>query len=109
MTTDISTSIGKVRLLIGDNVLTDIHFSDAEIEYFLSDNGNSINLAAASALEAWAAAYSTGADSEKIGDYSYTQTIVTKMLTMAAKFREREATTPAVSWGEFNFTNIEES
>ena len=68
-TYDITTDVGKVRLLIGDKTITDPVFYDEEITVFLVNNGNSIYLSAAEALEAWASSYGANADSEKIGDY----------------------------------------
>ena len=76
-TYDTTTDIGKVRLLIHDQVnLPDhpAHYSDAEIQIFL-DSGGSVKLAAAEALEAWAAYYSDSPDSEKIGDYCLPDTV----------------------------------
>ena len=104
VTYDTSTNIGKVRLKTGDNVIADPAFTDEEIQVFLDANGDSINLASADVLEAWAAKYTANADSEHIGDYSYTQNIVTKMLNLAAKLRENESMTPASDWAEMDLT-----
>ena len=101
---DITNDIGKVRLLISDtNIVpvTNAHFSDEELQYFLTDQGT-VGLAAAMALEAWAASFSANVDSEKIGDYSYTQSIVTKMLDLAARLRATAADVPAMAWAEIN-------
>ena len=111
VTYDITNAIGQVRLIISDNnivPITNAHFSDEEITYFLTANGNDVNLAAASALEAWAAAYGLNADSEKIGDYNYSQSTVTKMLALAARLRSTAGEVPALGWAEMNFTDIEE-
>jgi len=103
-TYDISTSIGKVRLITGDKIEATPVFTDEEIQVFLTDNSNSVNLAAATLLEAWAASYSANVDSEKIGDYSYTQKIVDKMLSLAKQLRETAAETPYLTWAEMDLT-----
>lgn len=104
VTYDLSTNVGKVRRTIGDKIISDPIFTDEEIESFLAENSNSINLASAAALEAEAASYAANADSERIGDYSYTQKIVDKMLESAKRLREKEAGTPAFTWAELNLT-----
>jgi len=45
VTYDINDNVGKVRLTIGDTDTTDNVFSDEEIQYFLTKNSSSINLA----------------------------------------------------------------
>ncbi len=108
VTYDITTDVGKVRLMIGDNILTSYKFTNEEIGYFLSSNSNNINLAAADALEAWASAYATNADTERIGDYSYSQGIVKKMLDLAAKLREKDSSVPLFDIASMNLTGIVE-
>lgn len=93
-TYDTDTDVGKVRLLIDDKVEATAHFTDEEIETFLSLAGDSVLLAAALALEAWATSLSETAESEKIGDYSYTNKLVEKKLALAKQYRELEATSP---------------
>ena len=46
-TYDLTTAIGKVRLLIPDNESTAYELEDAEITYFLTERGNSVKAAAA--------------------------------------------------------------
>jgi len=107
----ITTNVGKVRLKIGDTDVSpasDAVFTDEELEYYLSLYSNNINLAAADALEAWAAKYTASPDSEKIGDYSYTQKNVDKMLSLATKLREAVAGTPYLTWAEFDLSGVEE-
>jgi len=104
-TYDLATDVGKVRLIISDKAAPWV-FTDEEITIFLTAEG-SVNLGAAAALEAWAASYATNADNERIGDYSYAQSITDKMLKLAAKLRAN-AETPAMDWASFNFTNVEE-
>lgn len=102
MSYDLTTNVGKVRLVISDKDPANEVFTDAEITYFLTENGNSINLAAAEALESWAASYSASADTEKIGDYAYSQKIVANMLDLAKRLREKEAESPYLTWAEMN-------
>lgn len=103
VTYNLANAIGKIRLIINDKDIANPVFQDEEITCFLTETG-SVNLAAAMALESWAASYSANADSEKIGDYAYTQKIVTNMLDLAKRLREKEAETPTLTWAEFNLT-----
>ena len=103
MSYDITTTVGKIRLLIGDKDDTNEVFTDAEITHFYTEAG-SLNLAAAMALEAWAATYAANADSEKIGDYAYTQKIADKMLKLAKRFRDTEEAIPAFEWSQIDLT-----
>ncbi len=105
-TYDITTNVGKVRLVTGDKDLTDVIFTDEEITFFLSENSSSINMASAMLLEAWAAEYGVSADSEKIGDYAYTQKIVDKMLNMAKNLREKAISEPAGAFAETSVTDF---
>ena len=103
----LSDNIGKIRLVIGDTTAPAV-FSDEELTYFLTANSNNINLAAADALEAWAAKYTASPDSEKIGDYAYSQKITDKMLALAANLEETDASTPYLTWAEFDLSGVEE-
>lgn len=110
-TYNLSDNIGKVRLKIGDTDVSpssDAVFTDEEIEVFLDDNSSNINLAAADAAEAWAAKYAVAPDSEKIGDYAYSQKIVDKLLSLAKRLREIEAESPVQEWSEQDFTGEDE-
>jgi hypothetical protein len=101
---ELSTNIGKVRLLIGDKVIDSAHFTDEELSYFLSENSNSVNLAAAAALEAWAADLSETMTSETIGDYSYSKKAVQNKLELAKSLREKEDSAPIIDWMTFEET-----
>ena len=98
-TYDTDTDIGKIRLIISDKDEDDYHFEDAELQVFLTAEG-SVNLASAAALESWAAAYALNADNEHIGDYSYAQSISKKMLDLATRLREKEASGAVITWAE---------
>jgi len=106
ITYDLSTDIGKIRLIIQDTA--GARFSDEELQVFLDSEG-SVNLAAAAALEAWAAHLSESAASEKIGDYAYTKKSAENKLDLAARYRENDANAPALDWASFNFTDIDET
>jgi len=108
VTYDLTNNIGKVRLKIGDTDTTDSVFTDEEITIFLTNNSNNVNLSSAEAMEAWAAKYATNADSEHIGDYSYTQKIVANMMKTAERLRETEASIPDLDWAEMNLTGEED-
>ena len=101
-TYDITTNRGKVRLIIGDTSTTACIFSDLEIDTFLSMHSGNINLAAAEALGAWAAKYATAPDSEKIGDYAYTQKIIANMNKLKKELEEKDASTPILEISEMD-------
>ena len=103
-TYDITTLVGKVRLVTGDKTIATAVFTDEEIEVFLTNQSNDVNLASADLLDAWAASYAAAPDSEKIGDYSYTQKIVTKMLDLAKRLRELATAAPYMTWSEPDLT-----
>ena len=106
-TYNIATDIGKIRLMIGDTDVTpstDAHFTDEELQAFLTLTG-SINLAAAMALEAWAATLTSNAESERIGDYSYSKKEASNKLELAKRYRETEATVPAMDIASMDLTN----
>lgn len=110
-TYDLTDNIGKVRLLIGDTDVTpasDAHFTDEEISAFLTMADDSVNIAAAIALEAWASTLSSNAESERIGDYSYSKKEASNKLTLAERLRNNEANTPASDWSEMDLVNFED-
>lgn len=105
-TYDLTTDIGKVRLLIGDKNIAAPVFTDEELSSFLTSEG-SVNLAAAIALEAWAAGYGANADSERIGDYSYSQRIIDNMLKLAERLRKTDSEKPAMDWASLDLLGTE--
>jgi len=93
--------------MIGDITLTDPVFTDEEISFFLTQQGNDLNLTAAACCVAWAAKYGANADSEHIGDYSYSQNILDKLLKMKDAFLEAAEAlnnAPAMDWAGMNLT-----
>jgi hypothetical protein len=104
VTYSLSTDVGKVRLKIGDTDTTDYHFTDEEIEVFLDNNSDNINLASAEALEAWANAYAANPSSENIGGYSYSQKVVDNMLKTAQRLRDQDAEVPAMDIASIDLT-----
>lgn len=93
------TDIEKVRLKIG--TVISATFTDAQIQAFLDMEG-SVNMAAAAAIESWAAGIISNAESERIGDYSYSKKFVDNALALAERLRETEAETPAMTWAEMD-------
>lgn len=100
------TNIQKVRLKIG--AVISATFTDDQIQTFLDMEG-SVNLAAAAAIESWAAAAITGTESEKIGDYSYSKKSIDNALALAQRLRQTEEEAPAMSWASMNFTDEEDT
>ncbi len=106
-TYDLTTDIGKVRLLIGDRDIvptTDAQFSDEEIQVFLTMSTNTLLIAAGYALEAWASAITDSLLSEKIGDYSYTKKDAESKLKLAKEYKEQAANVPYMTWAEIDMT-----
>ena len=97
------TDIEQVRLLISDNVLP-YHFTDAQIQAFLTMAGNSVYLAAALALKSWAASLTGTLDSERIGDYSYSNSNAAKKIELADEYIKLNATFPAMDIASMNLT-----
>jgi len=104
-TYDVTDYIGQIRLIINDTTEATAHFSDEEIGAFYTLAGSSVNLAAARALESWAASLSRDKFMENIGrnDYMYQNKSVEWMLALADKLKEEESSTPAEDWAEFDF------
>ena len=110
-TYDLTTLIGQVRLLIADTDIvpvTDAHFSDEEIQVFLTMAGSDTYLAAALALQSWAGFLSGAVDSERIGDYSYSKKQVANMLALAQAYMTASGAGPEVTWAEFDLNAIGE-
>ncbi len=100
----ITTNIGKVRLLISDSDVTSFHFTDDEIDAFLTMANSSLLLAASYALESWASAVSGNMKTEKIGDYSYGKDEAATKTALAKKYREEDASNPYLTWAEMDLT-----
>jgi len=98
------TDIDKVRMLIGATVSA--AYTDAQIQAFLDLNGGSVYLAAANALEAYAAGKSDTETSERIGDYSYTKKDMDNLLALAARYRASEGNAPVMDWGNMDLAAI---
>lgn len=107
-TYDLTTDIGKVRLLIGDTDITpttDAQFSDEEIQAFL-DLGGSILMAASKALEAWVGALKATPNAETIGDYSYKNTSSKDMMELADKYARQDSEIPVFDWASMDLGAI---
>ena len=106
---DLTTDRGKVRLLIGDTVDAGHQFEDAEIDVFLAMAGGSILIAAAYALEAWAAALTDSLLSEKIGDYAYTKKDAETKANLAKEYKRQESESPYLTWAEMDLSGVEDT
>ena len=105
-------NVSKVRLLIGDTDIdptTDAQFNDEEIGVFLTMASNSILIAAAYALEAWASAISDSLTSEKIGDYAYTKKNAANKMAQAKEYKRQEAENPYLTWAEMDLSGVEDT
>jgi len=111
-TYDITNNIGKLRLMIGDTDIvptTDAQFNDEELTYFLTSNGNNLNLAAAAALEAWIGKLTRELSSEKIGDYSYTRKTIENMNKLRNEYKEKDETTPVQEISKWDLSGVEDT
>jgi len=99
------TDIEKVKLKIG--TVISATFTDAQIQAFLDMEGT-VNLAAASAIESWAASAVDTVQSEKMGDYSYSKKFIEGALEIAKRLRESESDTPVLEWAEMDLEAIGE-
>ena len=102
------TTTEQIRLLISDPAGLTQHYTDTEIAEFYTLGGNSVFLAAALALKAWAASISANADSEKIGDYSYSKKEADTKLKIAENYENQAAMGVALDWAEMDLTSIGE-
>ncbi len=108
-TYSLATAIGQVRLYIGDRDITpttDAQFSDEELQVFLNQASQSVLLASAFALEAWAAVLVSSVMSERIGDYAYTKKEADNKLALAARYRAEVSALPASDWASLDQTGL---
>lgn len=102
-TYDLTDEVGQVRLLIGDitsgqGVKPDhTNFTDAEIEHFLAQEGNSVKGAAAMACEVLTAMYATVVDISVGPRRESLGKIADNFTRLAAKYRAEAGGGPAVS------------
>lgn len=90
-TYDPSTSAGRVRLLIADTSSSGRIFEDSEITAFLAMNGDSVNSAAAQALESIAANRSLLARRIKVLDIEVDfKSAAVELRALAKQLRESE-------------------
>ena len=114
--TDLSTDLAQVRLKIGDVDTTTttgsrsdwtIILTDEEIEAFLTETGDDVNLAAAYALRAIAASKAHLAKMVKIGDYSQDTKMISYYLNqMADKYEAMSEEGPAAAIAEQTVTDF---
>jgi glycogen synthase len=89
-TLDRSTSIGKVRSLIGDTVEQRHFLEDEDIQVFLDQQSNDLQLAAADALEAMAVRVALVVGKVNLFNLQQDGTAVAKVLMdLARTFREQ--------------------
>ncbi len=105
------TDIALVRMLISDDVLP-YHFTDIQIQAFLTMAGGSVYLAAALALKAWVASLASTVASERIGDYSYQSGLVANKIALAENYLKINAAIggglAAMDWAEMALSEIGE-
>ena len=99
------TDVQLVRMLISDDVLP-YHFTDVQIQAFLTMAGGAVYLAAALALKAWAASLTGAMDSEKIGDYSYSSSAVAKKVELADEYIKLNSTIPAMDIASMDLITV---
>lgn len=93
---DLTSNVGRVRLLVGDTLSASAKFTDEEIEYFLEAESDNLNLAAALCADSMAARAADNAKSETIGSYSINQSSqAASWMEMAKRLRDKESQAPA--------------
>ncbi len=115
-TYDVTTAIGKIRLLIGDTdivPITDAQFSDEELQALYTmacleyGNDPAIYEAAGLALDSWASLLTSGGATaifeEKIGDYSYKaggamNTLADQKMKAAKQYHDIAKFIPVFDW-----------
>lgn len=109
----LATDRGKVRLKIRDTDTADATrqiFQDDEIDYFLTEAGTDLNLAAAGALDAIGANAALLAKVEKIGDYSIdSKAMAEAVMKVAAHYRALSENVPAFDYAELNLSPFSEA
>lgn len=106
-TYSLSTNVGKVRLLIQDNVQSTAQFSDEELTELLSQNGGSVYMTAAAACRSLATKYALKAMSKSAGNYSESKAGIYKAyMDMAKNFDELAIQEPADAQVETIFTDF---
>jgi hypothetical protein len=95
-TYDLTTTIGKVRFLVGDNDPDNILMQDDEIQFCYDQSFESLLLAAAMACEAMASKVSANLTDIVLGSLRINETTKSEQLmAMADRFREKENSQPA--------------
>jgi len=96
-TYDLSTNVGKVRLMIPDNDSTAYDLQDAEIEYFLEQEGNSVIYAAIACCQWLARKYAKQATFSADG-----MSFQASQRAQLFAERARELREQTESWGTFD-------
>ena len=90
-----TTEVESVRLIAGDTGATP-HFTDGQLQTFLDLNLADVRMAAADALDSWAASLAAGAVDVTIGDYRENTTGAARAMgERAAALRKAVEMTPA--------------
>ena len=114
-TFDTSTTIGKLRAMIGDTDSSSYDFSDEELNVFLAQCGNDLTATAAMACRAGAAKYAKKAVSKTAGNYSENKAQIYKAyLEMAERFESLSTSAPTEAQSEeilndFQYRNVVEN
>lgn len=102
-TYDLSTTVGQVRFLVGDNDPDNILMQDEEIQFCINISFTSLYLAAAAACEAMAAKVSGNLTNIVLGSLKIDETTKSEQLmAMADRFKALEYSQPAFAMVETN-------
>lgn len=100
-TYEISEDVGKVRLLISDTNPNDYHFTDEDITGLLGLQDGDVFMAAALALESWAAFLAASASDVQLGDYRQMDYHKAREMRLAAeRMRATASEVPAFAISE---------
>jgi len=113
-TYDLSTDIGKIRLLITDTDISNATFTDEEISVFLgltiNDDGNDIYYAAAEALDTMARSEVLTQKRIKLLDLQTDgPAVAAELRKQAERLRQKSDAETTIDWAEMGLTNANKS
>jgi len=113
-TYDLSTDIGKIRLLITDTDISNATFTDEEISVFLgltiNDDGNDIYYAAAEALDTIARSEVLTQKRIKLLDLQTDgPAVAAELRKQAERLRQKSDAETTIDWAEMGLTNANKS
>ena len=101
------TNRQAVRLKVGDNDASAQLLTDDEVDFFLDQNGDNLNLSAAEALESLAANVAQLAKRQETSEFQIERRSTSEYLTLAKQLRDEEKNKPATAVAQLNVSPFE--